>query len=201
MKSKGAAHHLYRYLAVALISALSFGESTRAAYSLESLQAVGSRIVALLEQSNFKLLARDVCSGVRLGYSPYTRNLSQLSITRFRAEQIAEFDTNRNKYRWGQYDGTGAEIRLTPIEYHREFVYDVDYLNLGQAAYLDAAAVQNNPELVGLQKAYPGSDVVVYRYPGHEELGYKDAKELILILKRNNHQWCLTGISHSEDTV
>jgi len=157
--------------------------------------------VAALKTSQFDALAAAICPGKRLGYSPYARNLSRLSVTSFTPRQVAGFGTSVQTFLWGKYDGSGDDIRLTPRAYHAKFVYDVDYQTVARERVLSVAELRKNAELAALARAYPGTQALVYRYAGKQELGFKDARELILVFQQRDGPWCLRGIAHSEDTT
>lgn len=170
-----------------------------AAQPAPALDAAGDTIVALLRHSDFRALSRHLCP--RVSYSPYSTNLSKLFATTFSAKDVAKFASSRRRYVWGHYDGIGTEILLTPADYHSKFVYDVDYAAVARKTWLTAKGLADNPDLAALAAAYPGSDVVIYKYAGTEAASRKDSRSLILVFNRSERGHCLRAISHSEDTV
>lgn len=174
--------------------------SAGAAQNREQLQAA-DKVLKSLSRNEFRRLADMICRADKLSYSPYATNLPRLFTISFTAKQVATFGASSKRYVWGTYDGTGAPIRLTPREYHRKFVYDVDYRNLSIGKSLELKSVNELSELRALRASYPDAAILSYRYNGSEDVGYKDARELYLVFLRSRGGWCLKGIAHSEDTV
>lgn len=190
---------LTAWLAAALLAA---APAARADATPDArLAGEADAVLATLQQADFAALAGHTCAGARLAYAPYARNLTRLATVSFTRGQVAGFAGSARKYTWGRYDGSGEPIVLTPREYHAKFVYDRDYRQVGERKLLEPQALRADPELRALARAYPGAQAVVYRYPGKEELGFKDARELILVFRNGSGPPCLRGIAHSEDTV
>jgi hypothetical protein len=197
VRTGAAAAELAR--AILSVALLALPISGRAADA--GIEPAGEAILQTLKSADFRSLERHVCPGSSLAFSPYARNLSTLFIVSFARRDVAAFGASRTKYLWGRYEGSGAEIRLTPREYHASFVYDADYASEAARRHLDRNALEKDPELRALANAYPRAEVVSYRYVGTANASYKDARELILVLAQRRGQWCLRGIAHDEPGV
>lgn len=172
-----------------------------AAEAAVPVDAKADVILGALKNADFRALADQVCSGSRLTYSPYARNLSKLPRISFTRRDVAAFGGSRKKYVWGAYDGSGDPIRLTPREYHTEFVYDVDYKASAAKTHLDRKAFAADADLAALAKAYPTAEIVTYKYAGTSDASYKDARGLILVFEKRAGNWCLRAIAHDEAGV
>ncbi len=161
----------------------------------------GDFILDLLASADFKKLSKYTCSKGGLKFSPYTRNLDSLFVKNLSNRELLVFKSTKQKYLWGEYDGSGAKIFLTPMQYYAQFIYDVDYKSKSVRNHINAEQLNNDTSLFGLTKNYPNAEIVIYKYEGNKDLDYKNAKELILIFSKIKHSWCLEGLSHSEDTI
>jgi len=161
----------------------------------------GERLLRLVSRADYKTLAAATCSDTGLAFVPYTRNLSALHSTRLSRAALARFSTSRQAIDWGREDGSGLPIRLRPMAYHRQFVYDLDYLHRATPLRLSAAQVLADVELRALAAAFPQAEAVVYRFAGTPALGHKDRRELILVGRPQAGGWCLEALAHDQDTV
>ncbi|MBI3350843.1 MAG: hypothetical protein HY020_27050 [Burkholderiales bacterium] len=124
-----------------------------------------------------------------------------MELTRLSAAELRTFSVSKRVHDWGRYDGSGDPIRLTPMAFHRRFVWDVDYIRRAKAQRLDSAHLREDGELAAVAQAFPGAEAVVYRYGGSPRVDRKDARELILVGRPRADGWCLLALTHSEDTV
>ena len=161
----------------------------------------GHGVLRLVSRAGYAALADQVCAVDGLGFSPYARNLDRLAVRRLTRQSLKDFVASRQAMDWGRYDGSGEPILLTPMAYHRQFVYDVDYLSKGRPVHLSVEQVAAQTGLSAVAAAYPAADLVLYRFAGSRAAQFKDARELLLILNRAQGRWCLEAIAHSEDTV
>lgn len=163
--------------------------------------ALGRKVLELLARADYAALAPCTCAPGGLSFSPYARTLASLSPIQLATDDLRRFASNPDKRIWGRYDGSGADIALTPQAYHAQFVYDVDYRRRARLTLRSPAALKVDAELSALAAAYPGAGLVIYRDPGTRRNAFKDARELIMVVRLVGKRWCLQGLSHSEDTV
>ena len=171
------------------------------AQAATSPAALGRKALALLARADYAALLPSTCAPGGLSFSPYARNLASLSPVQLAADDLRRFASHPDKRIWGRYDGSGADIVLTPRAYHAQFVYDVDYQRRARATLRSPAALKADAELSALAGAYPGAGLVIYRDPGTRRNDFKDARELIMVVRPVGKRWCLQGLSHSEDSV
>ena len=165
------------------------------------LRTEADTIVALLRDADFAALSRHVHEERGLSFSPYARGLSDLFLVNFSRAELAQLQLNDKTYRWGRYDGSGLEISLTPAQYFHEFIYDMDYLKYAERICLKSRQLKQSREYAGVAAAFPDCTMVIYRYQGKKDIGFKDSRELILIFAGTTRQWSLVGLAHSEDTL
>jgi hypothetical protein len=101
---------------------------------------------------------------------------------------------------WGVYDGSGAPIELTFLEYSKKFLYDEDFANAPQRATNKIIGQGNT--IINIDTAYPQGVFVEYYFPGFDpQYGGMDWKSLRLIFQRQGVTWYLVGISHDQWTI
>lgn len=165
------------------------------------LMAKADVILQLIKSEDFVALSEHVHEACGLGFSPYSRNLSELFITEFHRGEVANFGTDNRKYFWGYYDGIGSPIRLTPKDYFAQFVYDTAFETKAEKFFLNPDDLQKNADFRAVYNAYPDSNFVYYHFAGTEEAAFKDFKDLILIFSEFDGVWYLIGLTHGESTI
>jgi hypothetical protein len=157
-----------------------------------------SEVIMLLKNKDMVTLSDDVHPLLGLRFSPYAsvKDTDQV----FSANQVAGLLTNNTVYTWGSYDGSGAPIELTFVEYYFQFVYDVDFSTAPQIALNHRLGEGNS--LDNAQEFYPGSMVVEYYFPGFDpQYEGMDWRSLRLIFLKDNDVWYLAGIVHDQWTT
>jgi hypothetical protein len=163
--------------------------------------ALGRTVVTLLAHADYAALGAHTCAPGGLAFAPYARNLEVLAPVRLTADEVQQFAQSQSKRVWGRYDGTGAPIELTPMAYHAEFIYDVDYRKRARVSVRTPSQLSADADLSALASAFPQAGLVIYRDPGSPRNAYKDARELIMVVRASGKQWCLQALAHSEDTI
>mgnify|MGYP005837505435 CR=1 FL=1 len=169
----------------------------REEYELD-VTALQSHIIDLLRTRDFKELAKYVHPVKGIRFSPYSYvDIKQDRV--FTSLQVANFASDKRKYVWGYFDGTGFDIDLTPIEYFNKFVYDKDFAQVGIVSYNKMKGVGNTIENQAL--VYPDSTIVEYYIPGSEQYAGFDWSSLRLVFEKYNNKWYLVGIIHNQWTI
>ena len=158
-------------------------------------------ILDLIKSADFKSLTNHVHPIKGLNFSPYTRDLSKLFIINFSKKEVSNFEKDNNIYLWGYYDGIGSPINLAPMEYYKQFIYDIDFKTKAKSIYIRNKDLKTIYTFNAIYKTYPNSSLVQYNYEGTEEIGCKDFKDLIFIFTKIKSQWYLEGLAHSESTL
>jgi hypothetical protein len=157
-----------------------------------------SVVITLLKKKDMVSLSGYVHPLLGLRFSPYAfvNDTDQV----FSANQVAGLLTNNTVFTWGVYDGSGAPIELTFVEYYFQFVYDVDFSAAPQIALNHRLGEGNS--LNNAQEFYPGSMVVEYYFPGFDpQYEGMDWRSLRLIFLQDNDVWYLAGIVHDQWTT
>ncbi|MEX2591982.1 MAG: hypothetical protein WD426_04350 [Anditalea sp.] len=102
--------------------------------------------------------------------------------------------------KWGNYDGTGKDILLTPGEYFNKFVYDVDFLNAEQTLVNEMIGEGNS--LNNLETVYKGADFTESYFSGFNgKYEGMDWRSLRLVFRRDQGKMFLIAIVHDQWTI
>ncbi|HNH84587.1 MAG TPA: hypothetical protein PL157_19600, partial [Acidobacteriota bacterium] len=110
---------------------------TKQMTSREVEQLVGNRaraVVAALRDRDMDVLSSFVHPKKRVRFSPSAYINPQSDIV-FTQTQVKNLFTAQKRYVWGESDGSGAPIRLTPKQYFSQFLYQRDYLKSPKVAF------------------------------------------------------------------
>ena len=156
-----------------------------------------SEVIMMLKNKDMVTLSQYVHPLLGLRFSPYSfvQDTDQV----FSTSQVAGLFSDNTKYTWGNYDGSGAPIELTFVEYYFQFVYDVDFATAPEIALNHRLGEGNS--LDNAQEFYPGSMVVEYYFPGFDtQYEGMDWRSLRLIFSQDSNNWYLAGIIHDQLT-
>lgn len=156
-------------------------------------------LILTLKNKNMEKLSSFVHRDKGVRFSPYSYvNIEQDLV--FSAEKIREDLTDKTKYIWGVYDGSGYPIEMTFEEYFKNFVYDEDFANAEEVGYNriigKGNTINNNFE------SYPGSIIVEYHFTGFDpKYEGMDWGSLRLVFEEKDKIWYLVGIIHDQWTI
>ncbi len=135
--------------------------------------------------------------GVR--FTPYTYVEIEENLVFTKAE-LAGFFTDYEQYLWGNYDGTGFDIYLTPADYYQRFIYSHDFSNADQIGYNEILSSGNMIE--NQFEVYDNPIVVEYYFSGfNPQYGGMDWRSLRLVFEEYEDAWYLVGIISNQWTT
>lgn len=157
-----------------------------------------NEVVQLLKEKNAKELSEYVHPEKGLLFSPYVF-INEDAVT-FKQENVKTFFDDQEAYRWGAYDGSGEEIKLTPSEYYAKFIYDGSY---EQADEIEVDSTKSRGNTIrNIQEVFPDAHTVEYFIKGTEEYGHMDWKALNLVFEKDGQgEWKLVAIVHDQWTI
>jgi len=136
--------------------------------------------------------------GVR--FSPYASVLLDQDRV-IRKNQLAQMWASAQRYKWGEYDGSGDPIRLSFGKYHRRFIFDHDFSHAESVNYNPASMGHGNTPNT-IQAVYPKSIAVGYHFSGFDpKVSGMDWSSLWLVFEKKGSSWFLVGIVHDEWTI
>lgn len=164
-----------------------------------NLRDANKAVLLSIKNKDYQSLAQYIDPKIGIRLTPYSPVNTLKDITIEKSSFIKTMSDNKMLL-WGQYDGTGYPIELTPIEYFDKFVYDVDFLNAEKVSINQFLAKGNS--INNIITAYAGYDYVENYFSGfNKELGGIDWKALILVFKKDGDQYYLIGIVHDQWTI
>jgi hypothetical protein len=163
--------------------------------SREALRALKSR--------NMKELSTMVHPEKGLRFSPYNEVLVGKNEDRdFTRAQVANLLTNRRKYIWGAFDGSGDPIRFTFPAYYRRFIYDYDFSKVTPTISRSSEVTGAGNSVNNLAEVYPGTIVARFHFEGlKDKYEGMNWKTLWLVFEKKGAEWFLVGIVHGEWTI
>ncbi|MGI6453057.1 MAG: copper amine oxidase N-terminal domain-containing protein [Syntrophomonadaceae bacterium] len=163
------------------------------------IKQTASRLIKALSTKNADAIADLVHPTKGVRFTPYT----YVSLDRdlvFSQEEMRSFFDDQKVYLWGNYDGSGFDIELTPSQYYEEFVYDEDYINADQIGYNQVLSFGN--ALENQFEVYDNPIVVEYYFPGlNPDYGGMDWSSLRLVFESYQNDWKLVGIINNQWTI
>jgi len=156
-----------------------------------------ANVIRILKTADWRTLATHVHPIHGLRFSPYS-NINEKNLV-FKKEEILTIDTQKI-YIWGTFDGAGSPIRYTLPRYHKEFVYDLDFMVAEKIIYNKFAQYGNTYNTI--EKMYPDGINVEYYFAG-ENPQFKgfEWRALRLVYTQHEKKWYLTAIIHSQFTT
>lgn len=124
-------------------------------------------------------------------------------------EEVRELDQDTTLYVWGNEDGTGDVIRLTPTEFVQEHLIDRDFADARRGNRDEAIGRSNTMNNVpdAFYDEPPGSGAgeeitfIEYYIPGSSEYGGMDWASLRLVFQREDETWYLIGVVRDNWTI
>lgn len=170
---------------------------TKQMTSREVEQLVGNRaraVVAALRDRDMDVLSSFVHPKKRVRFSPSAYINPQSDIV-FTQTQVKNLFTAQKRYVWGESDGSGAPIRLTPKQYFSQFLYQRDYLKSPKVAFNQVIGEGNTVN--NISEIYPQGIFVEYYVPGRDKtIDYRDWSSLRIVFEESNHEWYVVGLVH-----
>jgi hypothetical protein len=156
-------------------------------------------LIQALKAKDADLIAEYVHPDKGVRFTPYT-HVSTDSDQVFDQESMKGFFSDQQVYLWGNYDGSGYEIRLTPSQYYEKFIYTADFMNAEEVGYNEVLSVGNMLE--NQFEVYENPIIVEYYFSGfNPEYEGMDWQSLRLVFEEYEDEWKLVGIIHNQWTI
>ena len=164
-------------------------------------------ILHAFKTKNASRLSSYVDEGQGLRFLPYPWDEIPVTVV-MKPKEVQKIFTSRAKKRWGAYDGSGDPINLTPLQYFKQFIWNVDYTKIPNRESLSLAEhlrrhYGNRGSNEDVLQAFPDGWAYTIFYPGvtGPEGGAMDWSWLTLILVPKGEGWALAGIVHNQWTI
>lgn len=174
--------------------------------SNNELSNTSNEVLKLIKSANFKRLSEYVHKTKGLQFSPYDDVYEgSPDVIKFLKKNVKNFMTLKKIYIWGVYDGSGFDIKLTPKEYYKKFIYDIDFEKKADVIFIgnkkSKVPQDINIDLDYIFRIYPKSSIAHYYYKGSQDNSFCDFKKLTLVFEQLEGKWFLIGIIHGEKGV
>lgn len=174
--------------------------------SNNELLKTSNEVLKLIKSSDFVRLSEYVNKSKGLQFSPYDDVYEGgPDVIRFSKQNVKTFMTIKKIYIWGVYDGSGFDIKLSPKEYFKKFIYDIDFEKKADVVFIGNIKSKSpkdiNIDLDYIFKIYPKSTIAHYYYKGSLDNSFCDLKKLTLVFEKIENKWFLIGILHGEKGV
>lgn len=138
-------------------------------------------------------------TGEKVYFSPY----AYVDTTKIVALNQSEFNQlfeSEKKNFWGNFDGTGEEIKMPLKKYFDRFVTDFDLTAERNQLLKDTIPTRGN-ELNNVKEIFPNSTVIEIHKPATEESMGMDWRSLMLVIEKIEGSWKLKALVHNEWTI
>lgn len=164
-----------------------------------TLTTIATEILIALKTKDYTAFASYFHPTEGVVFSPYgfidTKTVKKLSKASF-----LKLVEEKGSTIWGNYDGTGDEIKLTAQQYLEKFVYNADYLHAEKTGYDQIIGKGNS--LNNLNEIFPKHPFIEYYFSGfdkkHEGM---DWTSLRLVFKQYQSNYYLVAVIHDQWTT
>lgn len=182
-------------------SQLHTSDSTQLVISKDSsLTGLTKEVLTIFKNKEYSKLDSFIhpMEGVR--FSPYA-SVNPSTDKQFSPEEFQRLVTanKSKKVNWGEYDGSGDPILLTPQEYFKKFVYDANFVH--PEKYGVNNVIKTGNSVNNLKSVYKESDFTESNFSGTKNGGGLDWKSVRLVFKQLNGRYYLVGIVHDQWTI
>jgi len=132
-------------------------------------------------------------------FSPYAYvdTTKIVSLTKPEFNKLFEYE---EKIVWGNFDGTGEDIKLSIQEYFERFVNDFDLTSESNQLLKDTIPSRGN-ELNNVKEIFPNATIIEIHKPATEESMGMDWRSLMLVIEKVEGSWKLKALVHNEWTT
>lgn len=163
------------------------------------LAALNTEVLSLIKHKDYNALSRYAHPVEGIRFSPYAFVDTGGDI-KLSAKTLAAQAKKTDSLSWGNYDGSGDNIRLSFQDYFNRFVYNADFLNAEQVSINKMIGGGNS--LNNLTAAYPGADFTENYFSGFDpKYGGMDWCCLRLVFKKQGNKYYIIAIIHDQWTI
>ena len=157
------------------------------------------QVLTSIKHRDFKKLSDFIHPILGVRFSPYAY-IDTTTDMKFTADNFIDQIKKRNKFNWGNYDGSGDTIFLTIEDYFSRFVYNADFLNAEKISLNKMIGGGNS--LNNLETVYIGCRYSESYFSGFDKkFNGMDWCSLRLVFKRHQENFYLVGVVHDQWTI
>ena len=156
-------------------------------------------VLISIKNKDYKKFSQFIHQKLGIRFSPYAYVDTSVNM-KFTPSKFMEEIANRNKFKWGRYDGSGASIFLTIENYFSKFVYNADFVNAEKFSLNKMIAGGNSRN--NLEAVYSGCNYSESYFTGIDKKNKgMDWCCLRLVFKKENNIFYLVGLIHDQWTI
>ncbi len=164
----------------------------------DTVKAVAQEVVLAFEKKDYNELIK-YFSDKGVVFSPYA-TLSPKKQMRFTADEFLAAVKSNKEFKWGQYDGTGEEIKLSVAAYLKKFVTKANFSE-AEAISFDAVMKRGN-SINNIFDVYPNAHYVEFHFSGLDpKYEGMDWTSLRLVFERIGEEYYLIAVVQDQWTV
>lgn len=168
-------------------------------YAKKAIKETADKVIYALSVKDFECISGYVHPVKGLRFTPYTYVSPEQDVV-FNVNAVKNFFNNLEHYLWGNFDGTGEEIFLTPGEYYEKFIYPADFINAEKIGYNEVLSFGNMLE--NQFEVYQKAIVVEYYFSGfNPDYAGLDWRSLRLVFEEYEGNWKLVGLINNQWTI
>ena len=157
-------------------------------------------VMRILKVGDMEMLAAWAHPEKGVRYSPYAYVDKEKDLV-FSRDEMKDLMEDSTVYEWRTFPGSGELIQLTYADYHKQFVYDEDFMNEAEISLNERLG--EGTTLNNLNEVYPRDNHEFVEYyidgfdPSYEGM---DWCSLILVFEKMGYDHALVGIIHDQWT-
>lgn len=159
------------------------------------IRELSDKIIVALNKRDMQTVAEHVDPEKGLIFSPYV--YIDESVQVFNKSDVSSMLDNEEIFVWGDYDGKGTPIELTPTEYFDEFLDVKPQLNPDDVL-VDEFTVRGNT-INNILDVFPDATVIEYYHEGSEEYAGIDWSSINLVYEQDDETGALQLVAIVRD--
>ena len=132
-------------------------------------------------------------------FSPYTY-VDTTKIVTLNQSEFNELLVSDKQILWGNFDGSGDEIKLSVKKYFDRFVTDFDLTAEENQLLKDTIPTRGN-QINNVKEIFPNTTIIEIHKPASEESMGMDWLSLMLVIEKVEGAWKLKALIHNQWTT
>jgi len=163
-----------------------------------SLRESADSVMRSLKRSDMAALTPWISVQGSILFSPYSY-VDTVQARRLTAHDFSDFFGDTTQVQWGQYDGSGLPILLSPGEYYKTFIYNQAYAEADSV--FENKSIQRGNSLDNLATVFPGNEHVEYFVSGDPKYAGLGWGSLTLVFRKEGNRYFLVGVVNNRWTI
>ncbi|MGI9192007.1 MAG: hypothetical protein ACR2IL_07780 [Chitinophagaceae bacterium] len=163
-----------------------------------SLRESADSVMRSLKRTDMAALRPWISHQGSILFSPYSY-VDTLNARRLSAQDFSDFFGDTTQVQWGQYDGSGLPIMLSPAEYYKTFIYNHAFAEADSV--FENKSIQRGNSTDNLSEIFPGNEHVEYFVAGDSKNAGLGWGSLTLVFRKEGNRYFLVGVVNNRWTI